>query len=120
MLRITRIRQYENLHIFMWLVKDTCWIMDWKPVGMFMIIPTLLVAIHITWIRRKIRSDLFHNLAVCLWISGNSVWMFGEFFFDDTLRPQAVLFFVLGLISVLYYYLIEVPQQWKGKSGVEP
>ncbi|MFM2190236.1 MAG: hypothetical protein RL491_622, partial [Bacteroidota bacterium] len=30
MLKITRIRQYENLHIFLWLVKDTCWIMDWK------------------------------------------------------------------------------------------
>jgi hypothetical protein len=42
--------------------------------------------------------------------------MFGEFFYDDGLRPQAVVFFALGLASVLYYYLIEVPQQWKGKG----
>ncbi|MFM7177413.1 MAG: hypothetical protein ACKOKB_02750 [Bacteroidota bacterium] len=113
MLKITRIRQYENLHIFLWLIKDTCWIMDWKPAGLFMILPTIFVAIHITWIRKGIRSDLFHNLAVCLWISGNSIWMLGEFFYDDGTRTIAVLFFAAGLISVLYYYLIEVLQQWR-------
>jgi hypothetical protein len=113
MLRITRIRQYENLHIFLWLIKDTCWIMDWKPAGLFMIIPTIFVAIHITWLRRAIRSDLFHNLAVCLWISGNSIWMLGEFYYNDETRPIAVIFFIAGLLSVLYYYLMEEPQQWK-------
>ncbi|MFZ9943572.1 MAG: hypothetical protein ACO3O0_08185 [Bacteroidia bacterium] len=121
MLKIIRIRQYENLHIFLWLLKDTCWIMDWKPAGLFMIIPTIFVAIHITWLRRNIRSDLFHNMAVCLWISGNSIWMLGEFFYDDGTRPIAVIFFLVGLLSVLYYYLMEEPQQWKKEDkGLNP
>ena len=113
MLKITRIRQYENLHIFLWLVKDTCWIMDWKLAGLIMILPTIFVAMHITWIRRMVRSDLFHNLAVCFWISGNSIWMLGEFYYEDSTRSIAVLFFATGLLNVLYYYLIEVPQQWR-------
>ncbi len=75
-----------------------------------MIIPTIGVAIHITWLRRHIRSDLFHNLAVCLWISGNSIWMIGEFFYDDGLRTPAVILFATGLLFVLYYYLIEMPK----------
>ena len=78
-----------------------------------MIIPTIAVAVHITWLRRKIRSDLYHNLAICLWISGNSIWMIGEFFFDDTFRSVVVVLFGTGLLSVLYYYLIELPRQKK-------
>lgn len=108
MFKFSRIREYENLHIFLWLLKDTCWVMIWEVAGLIMIIPTIGVAIHITWLRRNIRSDLFHNLAVCLWISGNSIWMIGEFFYDDGLRTPAVIFFASGLLFVLYYYLIEL------------
>ena len=122
MLKITRIREYENLHIFLWLIKDTCWVMTWKIAGMFMIIPTIVVAAHITWIRRKIRTDLFHNIAICLWISGNSIWMTGEFFYNDTTRGISVVLFAIGLACVLYYYLIEIPQSAglsKGKRSEE-
>ena len=69
------IREYENLHIALWLLKDTCWVLLWKTGGMFMIIPTLAVAIHIAYRSRKNISDLFHNIAVCLWISANATWM---------------------------------------------
>ncbi|MBL0341423.1 MAG: hypothetical protein IPP71_11060 [Bacteroidetes bacterium] len=104
MIKFKKIREYENLHILLWLLKDTCWVMLWKVPGLIMILPTLAVAIHITWIRRKIVSDLFHNLAVCFWISANSIWMIGEFFLDDGLRPVAMVFFVLGLLTVLFFY----------------
>jgi hypothetical protein len=99
-----KIRQYENLHILLWLLKDACWVMDWKISGLIMIIPTIAAAFHITWLRRDIRADLFHNLAVCFWISGNSIWMIGEFFFDDTLRPVTTVLFISGLLIVAYYY----------------
>ncbi len=100
-----KIREYENLHILLWLLKDTCWVMVWEAGGLIMIVPTISAAIHITWIRRHIRSDLFHNLAICLWISGNSIWMIGEFFFDDTLRPLVTGLFLTGLSIVAYYYI---------------
>ncbi len=110
MFRFTRIREYENLHILLWLLKDVCWVLVWEVAGIIMIVPTIAVAIHITWLRREIKSDLYHNLAICLWISANSVWMIGEFFFDDTLRPVSIFFFVTGLFTILYYYLIVLPR----------
>lgn len=83
----------------------------WKEAGLIMIIPTVAVAIHITWLRRNVNSDLFHNLAVCFWISANSIWMIGEFFFDDQLRPVAILFFLAGLLTVFIYYVFILPRQ---------
>jgi uncharacterized membrane protein (GlpM family) len=104
------IRAYENLHIALWLLKDTCWAMLWKPGGMIMIVPTIGVAIHIAFRARKNIHDLFHNIAVCLWIIANGIWMTGEFFFDDGLRHYAMFFFALGIITVAAYYLIYLPK----------
>ena len=99
------IRKYENLHIALWLMKDTCWCLLLKPLGMIMIIPTLYVAIDITIRSRRDKADLFHNSAVTLWICANATWMTGEFFFEDHFRNYAMVFFVLGLLVVGYYYV---------------
>jgi len=105
------IREYENLHIALWLMKDMCWVMSFKIGGMIMIIPTLAVAIHLTWKSRKTISDLFHNIAVCLWITANAIWMTGEFFYNDGLRPYATVLFTAGLIIVAVYYFIYLPKR---------
>jgi len=110
------IREYENLHIALWLVKDTCWCISdefqfMKIPGVLMIIPTLFVALHITWRSRKELSDLFHNTAVCLWISANATWMIGEFFYNDTTRPIAMFFFIAGLVVVGIYYAVHFPKK---------
>jgi hypothetical protein len=99
-----RARSYENFHIVLWLVKDACWVMDLKIPGLLMIFPTISVALHITWLHRKHTAELYHNLAVVCWICANSIWMIGEFFYNDTLRPAATFFFSVGLIMVAVYY----------------
>ena len=100
----TTYRWVENGHILLWLIKDTCWALVWRPGGIFMILPTLCVAIYILWKSRHIRAELFHNLAICIWISANSVWMVGEFFAKET-RPYAVVLFLCGLSLLLIYYV---------------
>jgi hypothetical protein len=103
-----RYRKIENLHIVFWLIKDLCWAMLWKPIALFMIIPTMSAALLITWQTRKIKSELLHNIAVLFWITANAYWMATEFFSpDDTLRYYAVIPFSLGLIVIAYYYLGE-------------
>jgi hypothetical protein len=102
---IKNLRKYENFHIVLWLIKDTCWCVDFKIGGMVMIIPTFLAAVHIVWLGRANRADLFHNAAVCSWITANGIWMIGEFFYDDTLRPYSMVFFILGLACIATYYL---------------
>lgn len=99
------LRKFENLHIAFWLVKDTFWVLDFKVLGVFMIFPTLFLAFYITYLFREQLSELFHNLAVCFWIMANTTWMIGEFYFDDTFRPYATVFFISGLIIIAYYYL---------------
>ena len=100
----TNIRKFENFHIILWLIKDLCWVTLSETMAIIMIFPTVAFAIYITWIARANRAELFHNLAVCFWIGANSVWMIGEFYYEDGLRSQATVFFILGLSSIAWYY----------------
>ena len=111
-------RWIENGHIFLWLIKDTCWAMVWRPGGIFMIFPTLSVAIYIMWKSRHERSELFHNLAVCLWITANSFWMVTEFFnIDKEYKKYAVIIFFIGILLLLVYYIFFFRKdQQKGKE----
>ena len=96
----------ENIHIIFWLIKDLCWAMLWKPLGLFMIIPTFVAAIIITYQTYKIRVELFHNLAIIFWVIGNAYWMISEFFYhNDTLRNYASIPFGIGLLILAYYYI---------------
>jgi len=109
-----RFRKIENLHIVFWLLKDLCWVMLWKPLGLIMIVPTVGAALLITWQTRDIKSELLHNLAVVFWILANAYWMITEFFYtDDSLRYYAVIPFTLGIVVIAYYYLGE----WLGKKS---
>lgn len=97
-------RWLENAHILLWLIKDTCWAMEWKPGAMFMIFPTISVALYILWKSRKIRAELYHNIAVVFWISANSIWMIGEFR-ELEFRPYAAMLFSIGLSALAVYYM---------------
>jgi hypothetical protein len=102
---ITKIRRFENLHVVLWLIKDISWLLTWKLLGVIMIIPTLTVAIYLTWKSKGDVNNFWHNLAITCWISANATWMTGEFYVQDSLRPYALVFFILGFMSVGYYYL---------------
>lgn len=107
-------RKMENLHIVFWLFKDISWCLFWKPIGILMIIPTLTISIIIAYRTRQMVSELCHNLAITLWILANSYWMISEFLgFDEkivtgliTYKHLALVPFVLGILSLFYYYLV--------------
>jgi hypothetical protein len=108
-----RFRKVENLHILFWLIKDACWAMNLKIPALIMIVPTMAVALMITWQTRHMKSELYHNLAIDFWITANCTWMVGEFFHWDEnlwngwgLRQFALIPFVLGLGILTYYYLV--------------
>jgi hypothetical protein len=107
-----RFRRVENMHILFWLIKDACWALNFKYMALFMIIPTMSVAIMITWQTRCILSEFLHNLAVILWITANCTWMIGEFYgWDENLvgpyglRQFSLIPFILGLLVLFYYYV---------------
>ena len=79
-----RFRKMENLHIVFWLFKDVAWCLGFAVLGIAMIIPTLVIALVISWRTRQMMSELCHNLAIAVWISANSYWMISEFLgFDE-------------------------------------
>ncbi len=99
-----KLRKIENLHVVFWLIKDCCWVSDYKTIGVLMIAPTLLIALYISWRTRHAIAELAHNLAVTFWICANSTWMIGEFFFADGTRPIARVFFFFGIGVLAMYY----------------
>ena len=108
-----RFRKMENLHIVFWLLKDISWCMIWKPLGIAMIFPTLIIAIIIAVRTRQYMSEVCHNLAIVVWIAANSYWMISEFLhFDEkvvfgiyTFKHLSLIPFGLGILILVYYYL---------------
>jgi hypothetical protein len=101
-----RFRIAENMHIVFWLFKDISWAMKFRILGIAVLIPTLLLALLITWQTRKVRSELYHNIAVTFWIAANGYWMICEFYWEDLdfLRYFTAIPFSIGILSVGYYY----------------
>ena len=118
-----RFRRMENLHIVFWIIKDLSWCMSWEYLAIAMIIPTLSVAIFISWRTRQIRSELAHNLAVAFWIIANSTWMIMEFIGKDESvffqimsgKQLAMIPFTIGSLILVEYYLIQRPREIKLK-----
>jgi hypothetical protein len=115
-----RFRRIENLHIVFWLLKDISWAMLWKPIGLAMFIPTVSLAILITWQTRKLISELYHNLAIVCWIIANGYWMIAEFFWPDLdyLRFYASIPFSIGIIFISAYYFIILPAERRKQKMV--
>lgn len=103
-----KMENLQNLHVALWLLKDCAWCSLWVRLGGVMAVPALLVGIYIAWESRKHIGDLIHNLAVCLWITANIVWMFGEFYWQDGTRGAAKVLFFVGLAVLGGYYLYEI------------
>ena len=108
-----RYRKMENLHIVFWLFKDISWCMIWRPLGVAMIFPTLIIAIIITFRTRQFMSEVCHNIAIVVWISANSYWMISEFLHFDTIaiignityKHLAIIPFSMGILILGYYYI---------------
>lgn len=113
-----RYRRMENMHIIFWLIKDVSWCMVWRPLGIAMIFPTLIIAIVIAIRTRQYMSELCHNMAIVVWITANSYWMISEFlhfenkplFGEYTFKHLAIIPFVIGLLFLMFYYLWWRPQ----------
>lgn len=107
------IREYENFHIVLWLLKDVCWVSGYTIMGTIMIVPTVSMALYIAWATRFSKVDFYHNMAVVCWITANSIWMLGEMYFDETplqeyyeySRYAAFTLFIIGIGFVCWYHL---------------
>jgi len=122
----SRLRHMENMHVVFWLLKDISWCIICKPLAVAMIVPTLSIAIWISWKNRQIKSELSHNLAIVFWITANAYWMVSEFLgFDETIvwrdftgKHLALIPFGTGAMILLYYYAVQRPRDLRLKKTV--
>jgi hypothetical protein len=112
MLNRRSLRSLENIHVPLWLIKDTCWMLGWKWLGTIMIVPTIGMAIYITYQSRK-KREFYLNIAICSWVSANAWWMSCEFFDLMTLKNIAAVPFLTGMLMVGYYYFLKYRQRYK-------
>lgn len=111
---IASLRANENVHVVLWLLKDLCWLMEYRVAGLVMVAPTVAMAVHIAWRSRTDQRDVFHALAVILWIMANSTWMVGDFFFGGKGHGVAQILFLMGLGILAFYYVIIGPSLRRG------
>lgn len=107
-----RNRLLENLHLPLWLIKDACWALVWKPLGMVMILPTLLLSFYLSWRTRHLPGEFLPNLSISFWISANSIWMTDEFY-ELGIRPLSLVFFALGLMVISVWLVKYFPGMWR-------
>ena len=110
-----KIRKFESMHIVFWLIKDSCWMMEWKLIGVIMIIPTLFLALYLI-IKTRNHRDVFLNTAIFFWISANSYWMSMEFYFNSAHKDLAGIPFVLGFVFILIFYLSKGKRKLIGEN----
>ena len=103
------LRKWENLHIPLWLVKDTCWMLEWRWLGVLMVIPTVAMAIYIL-LKSISHVEFYINLAICFWITANSFWMCAEFFNFTEYKMLAGIPFGLGMFAVAIFYYKQAKQ----------
>ena len=96
--------RFDNMHVLLWLVKDTCWLLEWRALGTFMIAPTIAVAVLLA-VRSRADRIFWINVAICFWITANSFWMLCEFFQHEELKNYAGIPFAFGFVAVATFYL---------------
>jgi len=57
------LKRIENLHIIFWLVKDTCWMLELKWLGLAMMIPTVGLAVYFV-VKTWFTVDVYLNAAI--------------------------------------------------------
>lgn len=102
---IDKLRKTENLHVVFWLIKDMCWMLEFKTAGTIMILPTLLMAFYVTYLSKNNIDLIIVNIAIIFWIAANSAWMLSDFFLNIP-KNISLLFFILGIITMLIYIFI--------------
>lgn len=74
--------EYENIHIFFWVGKDTAWNWWLQPMWLVFFVPTLLIGldfVYLTLRSKHMMIDHAHYSAQFLWVFANAVWAGGEF-----------------------------------------
>lgn len=97
----------ETIHIPLWLIKDICWLMEYRTLGVIVAVPTVLVALVMVAITFKDKTAVWTNLSILFWILANANWMLAEFYNWPT-KNYSIWPFLMGLLTFTIFLLIKL------------
>jgi hypothetical protein len=102
----------ETVHIPLWLIKDICWLMEYRTLGVIVAFPTVLVALVMVVISFKDKVLIWTNLSILFWILANANWMLAEFYNWPT-KNYSIWPFLIGLLTFSIFLLIKLMERRK-------
>lgn len=102
------VRGCENVHIYLWIAKDLCWINDNKAGIFFGACALLWVGVLFYHAEiHKNRREKFMTLILLIWLLANYIWMVGNLLYKtDVYRQQAANLMTLDLGLLGLYFII--------------
>ena len=95
------IRGAENVHVYLWVLKDLGWSLDNKILGLLFgtlaILWCIMLVFHAS--ERRNTLEMFNILTISLWLFGNFIWMIGNLVYgiDGEFRFCASIVMCIGL-----------------------
>lgn len=107
------VRGIENFHIYLWLLKDLCWSLDYTICGTIFGVCAMFFTIVIMYNRFTFGNteEVLFSIPLCLWLFGNFWWMRTEFVDDQTKinsqgRVEASWILISAYCVALLYYIV--------------
>ena len=74
------VRPIENVHIYLWILKDLSWAQDWDYPAMIFGTLALIYCVLLFYEAFSLRSyyEAYMAVGTTLWLAANYVWMAGE------------------------------------------
>lgn len=96
--------QNENkidfFHFSFWLLKDIFWLLKWKILATFMVVPTMLLTIYLLFKTKKFIST---TTIFSSWVMTNIFWMLHELY--DIPLFFAKIFIGLGVTTLILFMI---------------
>lgn len=102
----------ETIHIPLWLIKDLCWLLTLRSLGVAMAIPTILVAFLMVIVTYGDHNRFLPNLSIAFWILANANWMIDEFY-ELGIKHYSLYPFIAGLLVFAIFILLKLIEKRK-------
>jgi hypothetical protein len=90
----------DFFHFSFWLLKDIFWLLKWKFMATFMVVPTVLLTLYIILKTKKIIST---TTIFSSWVMMNVFWMLHELY--NTPLFISLFFAIIGLFVLVVYFI---------------
>jgi hypothetical protein len=115
------LRGWDNVHIYLWIMKDYAWTSDSTPLAWFFGLSALSWCVVLQWVAytQSDFEEMYFLVSMILWLSANFWWMAGEERIagdDDVNSVQSSYMMMSALIVLIVFYLVIKPCGWLRSS----